>query len=271
MSSHLVRRGGIWWVRLVIPARLRAIAGRREFIQSCRTHELAIAKLVAAVLLVGWRQQLLKLDSRNMSADVLKLVGGSHILSGGGWVPLAEAVGLSGISQDQLLRAAADGALNLFCRLSRVRGYLVQLDALEPDDAMSGSVAIPQPRYMPASALESTQTGVLPVSDPDAIAAAVLADGLQSVAVVAFVVPGQPGMLFAPDTVVTVDVGKFEVLATEVDAMRQRLAHSVSQSAIERAQELQKAALQPVSLSVGKKAHKRFSEALAAFAKDEDH
>lgn len=63
MSTHLVRRGGIWWTRLVVPARLRVAAGRREFIQSCRTHELVIAKMVAAVLLADWRKQLLQLDS----------------------------------------------------------------------------------------------------------------------------------------------------------------------------------------------------------------
>ena len=84
MSSYLVRRGGIWWTRLAVPVRLRVAAGRREFIQSCRTHELAIAKPVAAVLLADWRKQLLQLDSRQMSVDVLKLVGGSPILSGGG-------------------------------------------------------------------------------------------------------------------------------------------------------------------------------------------
>ena len=56
MSSNLVRRAGIWWVRLVIPARLRELAGKREFSQSARTHELHIAKLVAAVLLGNWRR-----------------------------------------------------------------------------------------------------------------------------------------------------------------------------------------------------------------------
>lgn len=120
MSSHLVRRGGIWWARLVVPVRLRDAVGRREFIQSCRTHEVAIAKLVAAVLLADWRRDLLRLESVPMTIDVLKLVEGSPVLSVGGWVPLAEAVGLSGIGMDQLLRAAANGVLKLSCRLSWV-------------------------------------------------------------------------------------------------------------------------------------------------------
>lgn len=269
MSSHLVRRGGIWWARLVVPVRLRKAAARREFNQSCQTHELAIAKLVASVLLANWRKQLLQLDSLPMSISVLKIVGGSPILTGGGWIPLAEAAGLSGISQDQLLRASADGTLNLYCRLSQVRGYIVSLEALEPNDSsagLSGGVVIPLPQSMPASALQSTQTGMLPLSDPGAVAAAVLTDGLQSVDIVAFAIPGQPEILFVPDTVVSMKVEKLEVLAAEVDAIRQRLASSVSEEAIQRAQELQKAALQGAH-SAGKKAHKRFSEALAEFAK----
>lgn len=272
MSSHLVRRGGIWWARLVVPVRLRKAAARREFNQSCQTHELAIAKLVASVLLANWRKQLLQLDSLPMSISVLKIVGGSPILTGGGWVPLAEAASLSGISQDQLLRAAAEGALNLFCRLSQVPGYIVELEALEPNDSsagLSGGVVIPPPQSMPASALQSTQTGILPLSDPDDVAAAVLADGLQSVDLVAFAIPGQPGVLFAPDSVVSMKVEKLEVLAVEVDAIRQRLASSVSQEAIQRAQELQKAALQGATHSAGRKAHELLSEALAEFAKHE--
>jgi hypothetical protein len=101
-------------VRLVVPVRLRNAAARREFYQSCQTHELAIAKLVASVLLADWRKQLLQLDSLPMSLSVLNIVGGSPILAGGGWLPLSEAAGLSGIGQDQLLRASADGTLNLF-------------------------------------------------------------------------------------------------------------------------------------------------------------
>ncbi|WP_414703043.1 DUF6538 domain-containing protein [Polaromonas sp. UBA4122] len=47
MKSHLARRGGIWCARLVMPKHLRTLAGRREFAQSTKTHELHIAKLVA--------------------------------------------------------------------------------------------------------------------------------------------------------------------------------------------------------------------------------
>jgi len=68
---------------------------------------------------------------------------------------------------------------------------------------------------------------------------------------------------------VTVAVEKLEVLATQVETIRKGLASSVPQEALQHAQELQKAALQGTSPSAGKKAQKRFSEALAEFAKHE--
>ena len=61
-------------MRLVSPAWLRKAANRRKFNQSFQIHELAIAKLVAFVLLVDWRQQLLELDFLFMSLSVLKIV-----------------------------------------------------------------------------------------------------------------------------------------------------------------------------------------------------
>jgi integrase len=270
MSSYLARRGGIWWVRLVVPVRLRDAVGRREFIQSSRTHELPIAKLVASVLLVGWRQQLLKLDSHTMSSDVLKLVDASPILSGTGWVSLGEAASLSGISQDQLLRAVEKGKLGLFSRLFQVSGYVLAMDALDlndPSAGRAGGVVIPQSSVMPSHALETTQTGVLRLSDSVGVASVILACSLQSIEIVSFDVPGQPGMLFAPDMNVNVAVEKLEVLAAEVEVIRQRLAQGVTADAIQRAQELQKVSLTGgIAHSAGRKAHKLFSEALQAYA-----
>lgn len=270
MSSHLARRGGIWWARLAIPAKLREIAGRREFTQSCRTHELAIAKLVCAVLLADWRQQIFQFESRPMTTDVLRLVGGSHALVGGGHVSLNEAVRESGISQNQLIRAVADGAMRLFGRLSQVRGHVISCDELDLVDVMSGPAGgfiVPQRQHMPQGALETVQTGLFPIGQGSkAVADAVLANGLETLELVAFELDGQPGRLFVPDTVVTVQVGLLEVMASEVEAMRQRLAGSVSPEAIKRAQALETASLLGASKSEGKKAQSRFSEALAAYA-----
>ena len=130
MQSHLHRRGGIWWARLVVPAGLRQLAGRREFSQSCRTSELPTAKLVAAVLLCRWRQMLLALESRPMTIDVLKLVEGSPFLTESGWMSLANAEELSGVGTDELLQAAAEGKFGLYCRIGRVDGHVVPIGEL---------------------------------------------------------------------------------------------------------------------------------------------
>ncbi len=46
----LFRRGGFWWARLVVPARLRQAAGRREFVRYTGTQDKTMGKLVSAVL-----------------------------------------------------------------------------------------------------------------------------------------------------------------------------------------------------------------------------
>lgn len=269
MSSHLFRRGGLWWARLVVPARLRDAAGRREFIQSCRTHEVSIAKMVASVLVADWRQRLLRLESVPMTIDVLKLIEGSPVLAGDGWVPMPVAVDLTGIGREFLLSAAAEGNLPLFCRLSRVRGYQVAMADLEPDDPMAGrdgGVVIPSPESMPSTALESTQTGVLPLSDSDLVASSIIAGCLSSVDLVALDLPGRPGMLFAPDAILTVPVEKLEVHVSELEKIRQKMAQGVSHEAIERAKQV----LRVSAGSAGEKANKLFSEALDAYAADPD-
>jgi hypothetical protein len=81
MSSHPFRRGGLWWARLVLPTRLRDAAGRREFSQSTKTHEVHIAKLVASILVANWRRQLLALECCPMTPDILKLIGPASALT----------------------------------------------------------------------------------------------------------------------------------------------------------------------------------------------
>lgn len=259
-------------MRLVVPVRLREATGRREFVRSCRTHELVIAKLVAAVLLADWRRQLLRLESVPMTIDVLKLSEGSPILSSGGWVTLAGAERASGISQNQLLRAAAGGSLKLFCRISQVAGYALpfdELDPISPGAGRSGGVEVPQPQYMPTCARQVTLGGVLIVCDSPGLASSILAECLKVATILLFEVPDQPGLVFAPDAMVQLDIEKFEVLGSEVDALRQRLRSHVSKDALDHAQEHRNAEVRGASSSAGKKAHKRFSEGLAAFAKED--
>lgn len=275
MRDRLVRRGGIWWARLVVPKRLRHAAGRWEFFQSCRTHELVIAKLVAAVLLADWRRQLLGLDSRSMSVNVLKLVEGSPALSGAGWVTVADAVAYSGISQDQLMREAGDGTLKLFCRMARISGVVVPIGSLGLQLVVAvggvGNITTdPEPRLpdrnnLPPHSYPDTCSGAVPIFDSSELAQRVLTSGLPDVAV--SILHKDNFSVFVSDLPMVVPVARLELLLADVESMRQRMARHVLPDTIKREQELRRTVDHSKGALRGKKAHKRFSEALAAFAK----
>ena len=271
--NHLARRGGIWWARLTVPAHLRTVAGRREFSKSTRTHELHVAKLVAAVLLADWRRQLFALQSRPMTEGVLKLIDGAPELADGGWVTLRDAVKYSGIGREYLLRKAAEGVLPLNARVQRLVGHSVPLSALNlnsPEQGTAGGYVIPHSHYMPEVAVPQIRDGVLPLTDSPDVANAVLTQGLESVVLVSFNVHDRPGEVFLPDLSdgLVVAVDQFEVRADDVNAIRARMAASLSPDAVKQAQELFRASLKPQRAEVGEMAQKLFSEALAAYATD---
>jgi len=119
----LFRRGETWWARLVVPLRLQVAAGRREFVKSTGTYQLAVGKLVASVLLADWRRQLFELECGRMDDEkILRLMVGSPILTGQGFVTLGRAAQLVGLDLSDLLREAEAGQLSLGCRVPRENG-----------------------------------------------------------------------------------------------------------------------------------------------------
>ena len=128
--QYLFRRGGMWLVRLVVPERLRSTAGRREFIKSCRTYESSLAKLVAVGLLSGWRRQLFALEFPSMSIDLRKIAEGSSAFVRRGYYSLEDAAEHSGIGVTDLLHAAAEQRIRLYCRLPRTNGMVVPIGQL---------------------------------------------------------------------------------------------------------------------------------------------
>ena len=104
----LIRRAsGVYVARLVVPPRHRHTLGKQEFIDSAGTREIAPAKIVAGQLVAHWRRQLQNLDRQKAGMDVLQLSLGSPLLLAGGYMPLGQAVQLSGFDADELLRFAA--------------------------------------------------------------------------------------------------------------------------------------------------------------------
>ena len=269
MARHLARRGGIWWTRLVVPERLRPALGRREFIQSCRTADIRMAKAVAAMLIAEWRQSMLRVELAGMDSQAIKLLKPAPALAIGSTITLAEAETL-GVDSLQLLQIAAAGRLKLFCRLAGVPGHLLNPGNLQ-DDPLTGGKDIPPLRFMPAAATETVKNDVLALPDAPQIANSILVNGLdQPVEVVALAVASH--QWFVPDRTLVFAVGEIEVEAKAVKAIRGYLAKSLPHEAIDR----ELAMLNPSSghadrsADFGPRANELFSVAVDAYCKDPD-
>ena len=266
------RRGDVWWARLAVPARLRQVAGRREFVQSCRTTDKRAGRVVAAALLAQWRRQLFELEGGRV--DIEKLVGGGPALVVGGHLPLQRAAELLGFELGDLLRAASAGRIGLHCRIppGAAEGFLVPLESLEPVDAEmghAGGVVIPSPNSAPNDSIRVQMVGqVLPLVDSAIVASQVLAGELGAVRLLCMDAPGRPGWLYVPDSEPVVPVGSLEVLAGELEALR---AAAVAVIPPERMRAKAVTAPEPPTPARGGKwAGKRFSEALGAYCTSPD-
>ena len=110
----LFRRGGVWYARLVVPQSLRLVIGKTELVASTGVREPALARVVAAELLAGWRRRFLDLSRRLSSPmDIEQITLGHPALSGGGYLDLAEAAKASGMDVPYLLWQASEGVLSL--------------------------------------------------------------------------------------------------------------------------------------------------------------
>ena len=272
----LFRRGGVLWARLVVPLRLRAAAGRREFVKSTGAHDLAVGKLVASVLMAGWRRQLFELErGRVDDKKILRLVDGApELMAVGGHVSLARAAILSGIDEIALVRAAAAGHLNLHCRLDRTsgRGFFVNIADLEFDDpevGRAGGFVMPSTRSH-SVAITNLSGQVLRVAESNEIASAILAESLDVVELIALEAPGKAGTWFCSETSLRVAVGALEVTAAAVEEFRVVAARMVQPERLERARSAWTAAPGVEGAMAGKWAQKHFSEALDAYCDDAD-
>lgn len=269
MARYLARRGGIWWTRLVVPERLRSAVGRREFVQSCRTADLRMAKAVAAMLIAEWRQSILRVELAGMDSQALKLLKPAPALAIGATITLAEAETL-GVDSLQLLRVAAAGRLKLFCRLAGTPGHLLRPDSLE-DDPLTGGKDIPSPRFMPVAAVQAVRNDVLEIPDVPHLANSILAEGLdQPVEVVALAVA--PDMWFVPDRALRVACRALEVEAKAVAVIRGHLVKQLPQEQIDRELGIRQLGRSSANglADFGPRADRLFSAAVEAYCADPD-
>lgn len=269
MARYLARRGGIWWTRLVVPQRLREAIGRREFIQSCRTADLRMAKTVAALLIAEWRQSLMRVELVGMDSQALKLLKPAPVLAVGGTMTLAEAEAI-GVGNRKLLQIAATGRLKLYCRVSNSSGHLLNPNDLQ-DDPLTGGKDIPRDRFMPATAIDAVLNDVLAVPDASQVANAILAEGLErSVEIVALAV--NPKQWFVPSKTLIVAVDALEVEANAVAAIRSHLVKRMPQEEIDRELAVSHAVggAPGGKVNLGLRADRLFSDAVDAYCADPD-
>ena len=287
----LFRRGGMWWARLVVPVRLRAQAGRREFVQTTGTHEYSVAKLVAAALLARWRRQLYEWERGKLDNEkLLRLVEGGHTLSQTQYIVLKEASAAIGLDRSTLLSQVVSGRLDLYVVLgARARGHVLPkqcLELVDPVLGMEGGVVVPPPDHMPPEAQEASFPGqTLRVSDGPDVAGVLLADALESACLVLLDAPSPPGWVFAPAETLQVPVDELALLTDQVEVLRVSIAARVMPERLEHARAERNAMLQTqlqreqavllepknsATVVTGKWADKKFSEAVDGYCSSPD-
>lgn len=272
----LFRRGGTWWARLVVPQRLRAAAGRREFWRSTRTHDLSVAKAVGAAILAQWRRQLLELE-RVDDGQLSKLIAGDPALLARPVLTIREAATYTGLSETDLLHEVARGGLTLLCRvpMSARHGHVMPRTALAPDVVPGGWVV---PNEPPADAVPQDMGGkVLRLFDGGAdVARAVIAEPCDEVDLVLLdALPLHAGNIWVPDCgVIRVGVGSLEVPATELERIRRSWVAAVSPerlAALELAKQPRVVTVVPaVPRNAGAWAGRAFSAVVADYCESPD-
>ncbi len=98
-TQHLYRRdSGVYFVRLCVPARLKAAVGKGEIHRTTGTREYRVAKIVAAELVAHWHRAIQVLERM----DIKKIKAGSIDLLGDGHIPLTQAAQILGTTEAAL-------------------------------------------------------------------------------------------------------------------------------------------------------------------------
>lgn len=256
----LFRRGGVWYARLVIPARLRQAAGRTEFVASTGVREPVLAKVVAAELLAAWRRKLhdfSRLASGSMNLEQVAV--GHPRLAAVGYLSISEAAEFAGLDEELLLQAAGEGQLRLYVHAADIDGWLFPSDALTRyiDDAGT-ELIVPSVDAMPGvtGAARLQYAGMLLVRAAHTAASLLLAD--KPVEAFCFDLQDRPGYCFRPASHLWLRLEDIRVLALDVDKVRKRLALTISADQLE---SMRRNASRPLQLRQSD-SRKRFSEVI---------
>ncbi|MBC7436735.1 MAG: hypothetical protein H7332_11775 [Bdellovibrionales bacterium] len=198
--DHLFRRqSGIYFCRLVVPARHRAIVGRIELLSSTGVRDLAIAKIVGAELVAQWRRHFLDIESLTNPMNVIQLKIGSPTLLGAGYLPLQQASEASGLDPDELLRHATQNRIRIYIQPGQTEGFMVPYADLDFDDlANHAGLVVPSPGTMPRSAVAIDQPRLLTFHPADVNAHCLQLLEVSETEVILFSMVGKPYLGFAP-------------------------------------------------------------------------
>lgn len=226
MEGIFGRPSGVYYARLVVPARLRQIIGKTELVATTGTRNLAIAKIVGGELVAGWRRQIRRAQGLE-PMDLVQVSIGSPVLQGDALLPLDQAARESGLEVEQLLRHAVSGVLRLHVATPLVPGFIVPFDSLDYY-AETGGYDVPIPRLMPAEALESSNPGTLLVKAKDAgMVAEDLINGREA-QLLLLELDRNPKLAFAPIGGLLVSRPSVLVKAQHVELLRQEIASHIT-------------------------------------------
>ena len=106
----LVRRGGVWYARLVVPSRLRALVGKTELVSSTGVRDYALGRVVAAERLPGMAtpaSRSFSISRERMADDLERIAAGHRSLLTSAHLRIRDASRVSRLDVDGLLREAA--------------------------------------------------------------------------------------------------------------------------------------------------------------------
>ncbi len=240
--QNLERRpSGVYVARLTIPMRLRTAVGASTFVASTGSRNLAVAKVLAAEQIARWRRHLFDLERLSLLGpsmtpeNILKIADGHPLLLAGGYIPLAQAATIIGLTTHDLLRQAAEGRLALHCRLQGEEGYRTPFWSFEPDDPVLGTVLVPRTRYRPSESKLHRAFGMYRVPQDETMAAAnlLLTEGVATILAFADSVASPDEMAFVPEKIFELTEQLIEVSAVELDVLRRKMADALSPAALE--------------------------------------
>lgn len=229
-AQYLKRRAsGIYFVRLCVPARLKAAVGKGEVHRSTGSRELRVAKIVAAELSAQWHRSLEKLSRM----DVEKVATGSVDLLGEGLVSIERAAKALGTTALELARQLLDQGARMMVEAREWNGWLLddiwKLDH-DYDDAGNSTVDVSETALAQVGIRRVlTQTLALRHAEE---AIATMAVGGASVC--QFMLPRTIDRAFiVPLPGVELSAGDILVQRIDVERLRTRLAEAVTPEMME--------------------------------------